>query len=252
MHFDDLDDRMRAFEGIGEQPIPNEGHLLARLDGRGFTKLTKTRLELEKPFDPRFHAAMVATARHLMHSGLAVAYAYTQSDEISLWFAANEDAFGRKPRKLLSVLAGEASGCFSLAIGVATAFDCRLALVPDVERVADFFRWRQQDAIRNAMLAHVYWRLRGEGLSRRRATAAMAGLGHTALGRRLREWGVEFDELPAWQRKGVGQRWVRVAHEGVDPRSGETIETQRRQVLVDDDLPIGEDYAAYLRACPSW
>lgn len=250
MKFDDLDERMRVFEAIGDEPIPSEGHLLARLDGRGFTKLTKGEtLGLEKPFDPRFRDAMVATARHLMHSGLAVVYAYTQSDEISLWFAPDEQAFGRRPRKLLSVLAGEASGCFSLAMNVAVAFDCRLALVPDLARVGDYFRWRQQDCIRNAMIGHVYWRLRGEGLSRRRATSEMSGLGHAALGHKLREFGVEFDELPAWQRKGVGQRWIRVEHEGVDPRTGETIVTQRRQVLVDDELPTGEAYAAYLEAC---
>jgi tRNA(His) guanylyltransferase len=250
MKFDDLDERMREFEGIGDEPIPTDGHLVARLDGRGFTKLTKgERLDLEKPFDPQFRDVMVATTRHLMHSGLAVVYAYTESDEISLWFAPDEHSFGRKPRKLLSVLAGEASGCFSLAMGVAVAFDCRLALLPDVARVCDYFRWRQQDSIRNAMIGHVYWRLRGEGLSRRRATSAMSGLGHAALGDRLRGFGVEFDELPAWQRKGVGQRWIRVQHEGEDPRTGETIATERRKILVDDDLPTGEAYAAYLAAC---
>ena len=99
MKFDDLDLRMRAFEAIADEPIATGGQLLARLDGRGFTKLTKQRLELQKPFDPRFRDAMLATTRQLMHAGLAVVYAYTQSDEISLWFAPNEDCFGRKPRK---------------------------------------------------------------------------------------------------------------------------------------------------------
>jgi tRNA(His) 5'-end guanylyltransferase len=118
MQFDDLDERLRVFERIGDEPLPTEGHLLARLDGRGFTKLTKGRLELAKPFDPSFRDVMVATARHLMHSSLEVLYAYTQSDEISLWFAPEERSFGRKPRKLLSILAGEASASFSLALAV--------------------------------------------------------------------------------------------------------------------------------------
>jgi tRNA(His) guanylyltransferase len=249
MQFDDLDERLRVFESIGDEPLSTDGHLVARLDGRGFTKLTKERLELSKPFDPRFRDVMVATTRHLMHSGLAVLYAYTQSDEISLWFAPDEQSFGRKPRKLLSVLAGEASASFSLAMGVVGAFDCRLALLPDLDRVCDYFRWRQQDAIRNAMIGHVYWRLRGQGLSPRRATSAMTGLGHAALGQRLREFGVEFDALPTWERCGVGQRWVRVEREGVDPRTGATTMAERRQVLLDDELPTGEAYAAYLRAC---
>lgn len=249
MKFDDLDLRMRGFEAIADEPIAEGGQLVARLDGRGFTKLTKRRLDLQKPFDPRFRDAMLATTRQLMHAGLAVVYAYTQSDEISLWFAPDERCFGRKPRKLLSVLAGEASASFSLAMGVAGVFDCRLARLPDVAAVTDYFRWRQQDAIRNAMIGHVYWRLRAQGLSGRRATTAMTGLGHAALGARLRELGGEFDELPTWERRGVGQRWVWVTREGVDPRTGETILAQRRQVLVDDELPTGEAYASYLRAC---
>lgn len=259
MKFDDLDERLRVFESIGDEPIATDGQLVARLDGRGFTKLTKDRLELSKPFDPRFRDVMVATARHLMHSGLEVVYAYTQSDEISLWFAPDERSFGRKPRKLLSVLAGEASASFSLAMGVIGVFDCRLALLPDVDHVCDYFRWRQQDAIRNAMIGHVYWRLRGQGLSPRRATSAMNGLGHAALGQRLRELtsrpgaegGIEFDSLPTWERCGVGQRWVRVEREGVDPRNGATVTTERRVVQLDEELPTGEAYAEYLRACIS-
>jgi tRNA(His) guanylyltransferase len=247
MKFDDLDERLRVFEAIGDEPLATEGQLVARLDGRGFTKLTKDRLELSKPFDPRFRDVMIATARHLMHSGLSVLYAYTQSDEISLWFAPDERSFGRKPRKLLSVLAGEASASFSVALGVVAAFDCRLALLPDVAHVCDYFRWRQQDAIRNAMIGHVYWRLRAQGLSPRRATSQMNGLGHAALGQRLQELGVEFDALPKWERCGVGQRWVLVEREGVDPRDGATVTTERRQVQLDDELPTGEAYAEYLR-----
>lgn len=250
MKFDDLDERLRVFESIGDEPLATDGQLVARLDGRGFTKLTKDRLELAKPFDPRFRDVMVATARHLMHSGLEVLYAYTQSDEISLWFAPEERSFGRKPRKLLSVLAGEASASFSMGMGAMGVFDCRLALLPDVDHVCDYFRWRQQDATRNAMIGHVYWRLRGQGLSPRRATTQMNGLGHAALGQRLRdEFGVEFDSLPTWERRGVGQRWVLVEREGVDPRTGATVMTERRQVQVDEELPAGEAYAEYLRAC---
>lgn len=248
MQFDDLDERLRVFERIGDDPLATEGQLVARLDGRGFTKLTKDRLELSKPFDPRFRDVMIATTRHLMHAGLEVLYAYTQSDEISLWFAPDERSFGRKPRKLLSVLAGEASASFSLAQNVIGVFDCRLALLPDVNHVCDYFRWRQQDAIRNAMIGHVYWRLRGQGLSPRRATSEMTGLGHAALGKRLLEFGVEFDSLPSWERCGVGQRWVRVEREGVDPRTGTTVATERRQIQLDLELPTGEAYAEYLRA----
>ena len=247
--FDVLEERTRGFEAMGGEPIPSEGQLVARLDGRGFSKRFDGSSGLDKPFDPHFRDAMVATARHLMQSGLAIIYAHTHSDEISLWVAPEEHGFGRKPRKLLSVLAGEASGCFSLAMGVAVAFDCRLALLPDVDEVCDYFLWRQRDSIRNAMIGHVYWRLRGQGQSGRQATRAMKGLGHAALGERLRELGADFERVPLWQRHGVGQRWVQVAHEGVDPRTGEVVIASRRRIQVDDALATGPAYAEYLRAC---
>jgi tRNA(His) 5'-end guanylyltransferase len=98
------------------------------------------------------------------------------------------------------------------------------------------------------MIGHVYWRLRAQGLSPRRATSEMTGLGHAALGQRLREFGVEFDALPTWERCGVGQRWVWIEREGVDPRTGTTVAAERRQIQLDDELRTGEAYATYLRA----
>ena len=59
-----------------------------------------------------------------MDCGFRIAYGYTQSDEISLLFHSTEDAFGRKTRKLNSILAGEASAKFSLLLGDMACFDC--------------------------------------------------------------------------------------------------------------------------------
>ncbi len=53
----------------------------------------------------------------LMNCGLRVVYAYTQSDEISLLLHRDEEGFGRKLRKLNSVLAGEASAKLSFLLG---------------------------------------------------------------------------------------------------------------------------------------
>ena len=83
---------------------------MVRIDGRGFTRLTKEALPLERPFDPRFRALMEATARHLMRCGFRAVFAYAQSDEISLLLHRGESAYGRSLRKWVSVLAGEARG----------------------------------------------------------------------------------------------------------------------------------------------
>lgn len=154
MKFAELDTRMRAFEGAGNTVLPLTEFLVARLDGRGFTRLTKESLSLEKPFDARFHAAMSQTLAHLFGCGFTEHFGYSQSDEISLLFAPDGVPFERKTRKILSILAGEASAQFSLSLGVRGAFDCRLSLLPAPDSVRDYFVWRQLDAARNALSAH--------------------------------------------------------------------------------------------------
>src|SRR5262245_6038175 len=105
MRFDELDAKMRAYETVQDVCALPGVHLVARLDGRGFTRLTKEQLDFERPFDARFRDAMLETTAHLMQCGVRVAYAYTESDEISLLIPPDEDAFQRKLRKLTSILA---------------------------------------------------------------------------------------------------------------------------------------------------
>ncbi len=130
MRFDDLDRKMRVFETAHDHCVLPGLHVVARLDGRAFTRFTRDVYAMDKPFDVRFRDAMIATAEHLMACGFKVAYAYTQSDEISLLLDHTEQSFGRKDRKLNSVLAGEASARFSLTTGHLASFDCRISQLP--------------------------------------------------------------------------------------------------------------------------
>lgn len=109
MIFDELDTSMRRFETSLDQTVLPELYMAVRIDGRNFTKLTKETCRFEAPFDVRFRDAMVDTVRHLMDCGFRIVYGYTQSDEISLLFHPKDNTFGRKTRKINSVLAGEAS-----------------------------------------------------------------------------------------------------------------------------------------------
>jgi tRNA(His) 5'-end guanylyltransferase len=102
-------------------------------------------------------------------------YGYTQGDEISLLFHPSDETFGRKLRKLNSILAGEASAKFSVLLGEATAFDCRISQLPQIGDVVDYFRWRSEDAHRNAVNGHCYWMLRQQGKSVEAATTYLAG-----------------------------------------------------------------------------
>lgn len=74
MKFEELDQRMRMFEAVNDRIIMPEMYMVARIDGRGFTKLTKERYDFEKPFDERFHDYMIATVMHLMHCGFNITY----------------------------------------------------------------------------------------------------------------------------------------------------------------------------------
>lgn len=203
MKFDELDYRMRVFETVHDLCVLPGLYMVARLDGRSFTRLTKEVHQFEAPFDPRFRDMMLTTAEHLMSGcGFNFVYGYTQSDEISLLFALEENSFQRKLRKLHSILSGEASAQFSLLLGAIAVFDCRISQLPSVEHVVDYFRWRNEDAHRNALNAHGYWLLRKKGQTVGEATAGMKGLTVAQKNELLFQNGVNFNDLPLWQKRG--------------------------------------------------
>jgi len=163
MKFDELDLKMRVYETAHDWCVLPNMYMVARIDGRSFTKLTKDIHKFQAPFDETFRNYMVETVKHLMNCGFNIIYGFTQSDEISLLFDFNETTFSRKARKYNSILAGEASAKFSTLLGSMAAFDCRISELPNKQLVVDYFRWRSEDAHRNALNSHCYWRLRQDG-----------------------------------------------------------------------------------------
>jgi len=235
-----LEAKLRPFETASDRCVPPEVYMVARLDGRGFGKLTRIQLdEIIKPFDVRVRDAMVATCEHLMQGGLRVVYGYTQSDEISLLMHLEERSFGRKLRKYLSVLAGEASGKCSVLMGEVVAFDCRISELPNAGLVVEYFRWRQEDAARNALAAHCTWALRAEGLSGDEAARRLAGLALADRHELLYRHDRNFNDLPVWQKRGVGLRWDTYTQ----PGTGAT----RRRIAVDLELAMKDEYDEFVR-----
>lgn len=246
MKFDELDARMRIFETAHDLCVLPGLWMVARIDGRNFTRLTKEILAFERPFDPRFRDLMIAATEHLMTCGFRVVYGYTQSDEISLLLDRDEASFGRKERKLNSILAGEASARFSTLAGTIGAFDCRIVQLPTADLVVDYFRWRSEDAHRNALNAHCYWRLRDEGDAAAAASRRLAGMSVAAKNELLFERGVNFNDLPAWQKRGVGLSWESYAKAGVNPVTGETVSATRSRIKQDLELPKKDAYSAFI------
>ena len=244
MKFDDLDARLRIFETAHDHCALPGLYLVARLDGRGFTRLTKEVHQFEAPFDERMRDYMAATTRHLLDCGFRMVYGYTQSDEISLLLHPDEDSFGRK---LPSVLAGEASAAFSLQLGAMGVFDCRISQLPRATDVVDYFRWRQEDAGRNSLNAHCYWLLRKQGQSVAEATSQVKGLRTAAKHDLLFAQGINYNDLPAWQKRGVGFYWEEFQKTGLNPLTQQPVETTRRRLATNFGLPLGEAYESFIR-----
>jgi len=165
---DELGDRMKLYERANEQRLSNALPMIARIDGRGFSKFTKG---FKKPFDKTLTFAMDRATMSLVertHANIG----YTQSDEITLiWGAQTEGGqhfFDGRIQKLCSVLAGIATTEFTFAL-IETAqmrndlglrakvqmrkphFDCRVWTVPTEAEAANTLLWRSQDARKNAV-----------------------------------------------------------------------------------------------------
>lgn len=248
MKFEELDTKLRVFETAHDLCVLPGLFMVARIDGRNFTRLTKEIYQFKAPFDPQFRDYMVATVEHLMNCGFRVVYVYTQSDEISLLLHRDEEGFGRKLRKLNSVLAGEASAKLSLLLGSIAAFDCRISQLPTLNLVVDYFRWRNEDAHRNALNAHCYWTLRKDGESAVSATEKLHRLSVSDKNELLyQQAGINFNDIPNWQKRGIGLYWESYQKEAVNPVTEEVVFAIRRRIKVDIELPMKDDYTKFVR-----
>jgi tRNA(His) 5'-end guanylyltransferase len=237
---------MRVFETAHDYCVLPEMYIVARIDGRNFTRLTKEKHDFEVPFDIKFRDYMVETVKHLMNCGFRVIYGYTESDEISLLFHKDDGLFGRKVRKLTSILAGEASAKFSLLIGDVASFDARISELPTKDLVVDYFRWRNEDAHKNALNAHCYWTLRHNGETAEYATEFLTGMTVSGKNELLFKNGVNFNEVPNWQKRGIGFYWGEYEKTGVNAKTQEKTTTLRKQIIVDYELPMKEDYSVFI------
>ena len=177
-----------------------------------------------------------------MDYGFRIVYGFTESDEISLLFHADEDTFGRKVRKYNSVLAGEASSVFSMELGKTAVFDCRVIPLPNIERVRDYFLWRQEDAHRNSLNSYCYWTLRRDGKSVQEATSELSGKSVSYKNELLFSHGINYDELPSWQKRGIGFWREAYEKEGYNPLQQQMETAIRTKMKIEYELPLGEKY----------
>ncbi len=58
--------------------------------------------------------------------------------------------------------------------------------------------------------------------------------------------GVNFNDHPAWEKRGAGMRWMVVTKAGRNPLTGATVPVTRRRLQAELALPMLEDYFVYI------
>jgi tRNA(His) guanylyltransferase len=147
-----LGDRMKSYEAATRLTLPRRTYTIIRTDGRAFHSLLR---HAGRPFDSAFMEAMNATAAALCAEITGSVFAYTQSDEISVLLADfgsvhTEPWFGGGVQKMASVAASAATASFRFGERPAM-FDARVFTIPSATEVANYFLWRQRDAVRNSV-----------------------------------------------------------------------------------------------------
>lgn len=222
---------------------------IVRLDGRAFHRLTHNE-GFEKPYDRRFSDAMTAVSEQLLSSsGLEPSFAYTFSDEISLFFP--RAPFNGRVEKIDSVCASYAASAFTLALHLTepVAFDSRV-IVADVPATIAYMAMRQREAWRNHINGYCQQALIGEGMTAVQAARTLRGIKGPGMHEMMFERGINLAKTPAWERRGIACYRTEIIKEGYNPVTDEKVTTTRRIVVPDDDLPLfGEpDGEAWLRS----
>lgn len=217
-----LGDRMKRHEAAYRTVMPRRTYTICRVDGRSFHSYLRG---AAKPFDTQFMADMDAVAEALCTEITGAVFGFTQSDEISILvtdFATEqtEPWFGGATAKWLSITAALATAVLNdRRPGRRALFDSRVFTIADPVEVANYFIWRQRDAVRNSisMAAQAHF-------SHKR----LHGVSSSGMQELLwSELGINWNDYEPGCKQGrvtvrrTGDRPV----EYVDRRSGETVRT---------------------------
>lgn len=207
--------------------------IVARLLGRRFDHILDNGV-FEQPYDPRFGKAMLKTLSHLLAT-LGASFGYAERTELSLFAIAS----GGDGRRLLSRVAGEASGKLSLLLGEVATFDARLYEFPSLEVALDYFHWRQQEALGTAIDRYCMHVLSQSGADAIAVPSILDGLDSDEKMELLSQNSLDFAKVPSWQRRG--------ASVSLKPVDNGHAQNGSARLIVDLELPVEDQYADYLR-----
>jgi tRNA(His) 5'-end guanylyltransferase len=212
-----------------------------RLLGLGFAELRGELLpDSAQPYDAILGKRMTETAARLLDARTELSLAFIEREQISLLASCKGEpcAAGR----LGAILCVEASACLSALLGQPTCFDTRLYAISSPAAALGFFRWRQEEVAADTLDAYCELALVASGSDRAMARKIMARISTEAKVELLRDNGVQFLDLPGWQRRGVAcyRRLPGAAQPAGDGDPG-------ARLMIDTRLPAGEEYVDYLR-----
>jgi tRNA(His) guanylyltransferase len=228
--------------------------VFVRLDGRAFHRLAED-LALKKPFDDRFSHAMVQVCSALVaDSGLCPDFAFTFSDEISLFFT--RLPFNGRVEKIDSVSASFAASSLTLALGATTPLSFDARVIPATREFAiEYLTNRQNEAWRNHVNGYCQQALIEDGMSAKKAAAQLKGMPAKSLHDMMHGRGFNLAMTPPWQRRGVLVYKKITEKEGFNPITRQHVVAERSAVTADWDLPLftspeGKEFLGILVACP--
>lgn len=194
-----LGDRMKMYERVWTGKFTRRAPLVVRVDGRAFHTYLRG---AEKPFDAVFSSQMRAVAMELVAEVAGSVFAYGQSDEISLLVCdyrthETQPWFGGGIQKIASVCASIATARLGQLRPGGPTFDGRAFVLPSDAEVANYFVWRQRDAMRNAvsMAAQAHF-----------PYGDLQGVNVEGMKQMLADGQVDFEDYPAEFRFGFVTR----------------------------------------------
>lgn len=149
-----LGDRMKQHEAVTRAVLPRRAYTVCRVDGRAFHSYLRG---AKRPFDEEFMADMDYVARELCSEITGAVFAYVQSDEISVLYTdfgsvGTQPWFGGVLAKQTTIAASLATAALAeRRLGKRALFDARVFTLADPVEVANYFLWRQRDAVRNSI-----------------------------------------------------------------------------------------------------
>lgn len=87
-----------------------------------------------------------------------------------------------------------------------------------------------------------------DGQSEQQATKRLLGLSVSQKNELLFQYGINFNDLPNWQKRGVGLYWEEYDKASVSPITKEQVTARRRRIRTDLNLPMKDEYGQFVRS----